>query len=107
MVVKIVKVGHKLLEYLKQQLVLKYKIHLILKKSIYLKLKRWEIFTNYKEELTKDEYRMLYLTGIKCKGNHKAGTEEFFSISGKRYLCMIIRLYVNQYSKMVGHFLVN
>lgn len=29
---------------------------------------------------------MLYLTGIKCKGNHKAGTEEFHMISGKRYL---------------------
>ncbi|CAD8052334.1 unnamed protein product [Paramecium sonneborni] len=61
--------------------------------------KKWEMFTNYKEELSQDELKALYATGVRCRGRHKAGNEEFFKLTGKK-------LYVNQYSKLVGNFLL-
>ncbi|CAK90830.1 unnamed protein product (macronuclear) [Paramecium tetraurelia] len=61
--------------------------------------KKWEMFTNYKEDLTKSELKALYATGVRCRGHHKAGNEEFFKQTGKK-------LYVNQYRKLVGNFLL-
>lgn len=48
------------------------------KKVIKICYHRWEMFTNYKEDLTKIELKTLYATGVRCRGHHKAGNEEFF-----------------------------
>lgn len=37
------------------------------------------MFTRYTENLSKEEMIALYTTGVKCRGNHKAGNAEFFS----------------------------
>ncbi|CAK81919.1 unnamed protein product (macronuclear) [Paramecium tetraurelia] len=91
--IEVQKYGLKLLVFLNYRLESKSKKHSIQKKN-------GKCSPIIRKDLTKSELKALYATGVRCRGHHKAGNEEFFKQTGKK-------LYVNQYRKLVVNPYVN
>ncbi|CAD8157519.1 unnamed protein product [Paramecium pentaurelia] len=60
--------------------------------------KRWETLTGYKENLSEEQAKILYETGIKCRGNNKGGLQNFTQQTG-------VRMYLGRYTKTISKWL--
>lgn len=96
MVEKIAKVGLKLREYFRLQLVLKYKTHLILKKSIYYIYKDGKSLLTIKKNYQRMNIECYILQVLNAKVITKQEQKSFFLFLVKGiFFISITRLYVN------------